>query len=705
MRLKQDVSPVVVVIFRLVVWLYSLISYLPYLMLRSSDSQSFSECSRRVKARSISGHPSGPYRDVRALRALTTCIQPGMNTLDRVFESSVCRNPHLDCLGTRELLSEEDETQEDGRVFKKVILGEYRWMSYDQVYKEVRAFGSGLVALGQKPLKNIAIFCETRAEWIIAAQACFMYNFPLVTLYSTLGGPAIAHGLNEAEVSHIITSKELLETKLKNILLEVPRLQHIIVVDDKLKSGSEYPRGISVHSMAAVKRLGAHPENVSRQRRPPCASDVAVIMYTSGSTGVPKGVMISHSNIIAGITGVAERIPNLGEDDTYIGYLPLAHVLELSAEMVCLAHGCRIGYSSPQTLADQSTKIKKGSKGDTSVLRPTLMAAVPLIHIINNIFMFIYIDVLNNLKEIGQIPVLTVTFLFSLYRLVFRKVRALLGGRLRVLLSGGAPLSAATQRFMNICFCCPVGQGYGLTETCGAGTISQLWDYSTGRVGAPLVCCEVQLKDWIEGGYRSTDRPCPRGEILVGGPNVTMGYYKNKEKNTEDFFVDKKGQRWFCTGDIGEFHGDGCLKIIDRKKDLVKLQAGEYVSLGKVEAVLKNCALVDNICAYANSEESYVIGFVVPNQKQLLALAKRKCVRGLWEELCNNPVIEEEVLKVITETALTAQLERFEIPQKIRLSVEPWTPETGLVTDAFKLKRKELKTHYQNDIERMYGAK
>uniref|UniRef100_A0A8C2HK11 long-chain-fatty-acid--CoA ligase n=1 Tax=Cyprinus carpio TaxID=7962 RepID=A0A8C2HK11_CYPCA len=705
------------VLMLLVVWLYSLISYLPYLMLRSSDSQSFSECSRRVKARSISGHPSGPYRDVRALRALTTCIQPGMNTLDRVFESSVCRNPHLDCLGTRELLSEEDETQEDGRVFKKVILGEYRWMSYDQVYKEVRAFGSGLAALEQKPLKNIAIFCETRAEWIIAAQACFMYNFPLVTLYSTLGGAAIAHGLNEAEVSHIITSKELLETKLKS--RGTINCLHIIVVDDKLKSGSEYPRGISVHSMAAVKRLGAHPENgtsvsdLPPSRRPPCASDVAVIMYTSGSTGVPKGVMISHSNIIAGITGVAERIPNLGEDDTYIGYLPLAHVLELSAEMVCLAHGCRIGYSSPQTLADQSTKIKRGSKGDTSILRPTLMAAVP------EIMDRIYKNVMLKVEEMSvfQRTLFLLAYNYKMEqlamgystplcdRLVFRKFRALLGGRLRVLLSGGAPLSAATQRFMNICFCCPVGQGYGLTETCGAGTISQLWDYSTGRVGAPLVCCEIQLKDWIEGGYRSTDRPCPRGEILVGGPNVTMGYYKNKEKNTEDFFVDKKGQRWFCTGDIGEFHGDGCLKIIDRKKDLVKLQAGEYVSLGKVEAVLKNCALVDNICAYANSEESYVIGFVVPNQKQLLALAKRKCVRGLWEELCNNPVIEEEVLKVITETALSAQLERFEIPQKIRLSVEPWTPETGLVTDAFKLKRKELKTHYQNDIERMYGAK
>ncbi len=120
MRLKQDVSPVVVIVFRLVVWLYSLISYLPYMLLRSSESQSFSECSRRVKARSVSGHPSGPYRDVEALRTLATCLQPGVNTLDRVFESTVCRFPHFDCLGTRDLLSEEDETQEDERVFKKV---------------------------------------------------------------------------------------------------------------------------------------------------------------------------------------------------------------------------------------------------------------------------------------------------------------------------------------------------------------------------------------------------------------------------------------------------------------------------------------------------------------------------------------------------------------------------------------------------------
>ncbi|KAL7825063.1 hypothetical protein AOLI_G00322700 [Acnodon oligacanthus] len=711
MRLKEDVNPLVFVLFRVVVWLYSLLTYLPALLLGSSRSGSSGHPSQWVKARSVSGRPAGPYRDVAALDRLTAFLQPGVNTLDRVFEISAQRFSKQDFLGTRQVLREEEERQENGRVFKKVILGEYQWLSYGQAYRAARDFGSGLLALGQKPCKNIAIFCETRAEWIIAAQACFMYNFPLVTLYSTLGGPAIAHGLNQTEVSHIITSKELLETKLKLILKEVPRLQHIIVVDDKPTSWQDYPRGISVHSIAAIQALGAKPENVSRQRRSPCPGDIAVIMYTSGSTGVPKGVMISHSNLIASIAGMAERIPDLGVKDTYIAYLPLAHVLELSAEMVCVAYGCGIGYSSPQTLADQSTKIKKGSKGDSTVLQPTLMAAVP------EIMDRIYKNVMLKVEEMGTVQK-TLFILAYNYKmeqlakgnstplcdkLVFQKVRALLGGRTRVLLSGGAPLSAATQRFMNICLCCPVGQGYGLTETCGAGTISQLWDYSTGRVGAPLVCCEIQLKDWVEGGYRSTDKPCPRGEILVGGPNVTMGYYKNETMNRENFFVDKNGQRWFCTGDIGEFQADGCLKIIDRKKDLVKLQAGEYVSLGKVEAMLKNCPLIDNICAYANSDESYVIGFVVPNQKQLLLLAEKRGICGTWVEICSNPVMEEEVLKIISDTALAAQLERFEIPRKICLSSEPWTPETGLVTDAFKLKRKEIKSHYQHDIERMYG--
>ncbi|KAK1168454.1 long-chain-fatty-acid--CoA ligase 3b [Acipenser oxyrinchus oxyrinchus] len=712
MKLKEDLNPFLLQVLHSIIWVYSAVTFLPWYFL-SGASQNLSRA-KRVKARPVNSTPGSPYRSVNSVHCLASVLYPGCDTLDKVFEFAKHRYRERDCLGTRELISEEDEIQPNGKVFKKVILGRYNWLTYEETYLAAAHFGSGLAALGQKPKSNIAIFCETRAEWIITAQACFMYNIPLVTLYSTLGGPAIAHGLNETEVTHIITSKDLLQSRLKAILLQVPRLQHIILVDDKPTAWADFPRGIVVHSMATVQALGAKTQNMSKPPNQPVPSDIAVIMYTSGSTGIPKGVMISHSNLIAGITGMAERIPNLGrEHDTYIGYLPLAHVLELSAELVCVSHGCRIGYSSPQTLADQSTKIKKGSKGDTSVLKPTLMAAVP------EIMDRIYKNVMTKVEEMNRVQrtLFVLAYNYKMEQIskgystplcdsfVFRKVRSLLGGKTRVLLSGGAPLSAATQRFMNICFCCPVGQGYGLTETCGAGTISEMSDYSTGRVGAPLVCCEIKLKNWEEGGYYCTNKPNPRGEILIGGPNVAMGYYKNEVRNKEDFFVDENGQRWFCTEDIGECHPDGCLKIVDRKKDLVKLQVGEYVSLGKVEAVLKNCSLIDNICAYANSDQSYVIGFIVPNQKQLLALAELKKIRGTWEEICNNSEMEKEVIRVMAEAAIGGKLEKFETPVKVRLSAEPWTPETGLVTDAFKLKRKALKTHYQDDIERMYGGK
>uniref|UniRef100_A0A7N6BXP7 long-chain-fatty-acid--CoA ligase n=1 Tax=Anabas testudineus TaxID=64144 RepID=A0A7N6BXP7_ANATE len=643
----------------LLIWLYSIISFLPWYYITGAGERK--ALSTRTKARSTTGKPEGPYRSVDHFNSLAREDLPGKNTLDKLFEHAVQCFGEAQCLGTRDVLSEENEIQPSGKIFKKLILGEYRWLSYNELDTIISQFGNGLAAIGQQPKTTIAIFCETRAEWMITAQTCFRHNFPMVTFYATLGEDAIAFGLNETGVTHLITSVELLETKLKNVLSQIPKLKHVIYVDQKKISTEGYPARLTIHSMQTVQELGALPENMMRPIVRPEPSDLAVIMYTSGSTGRPKGVMIVHSNLIAGMSGQCERIPGLGPNDTYIAYLPLAHVLEMTAEISCVAYGCRIGYSSPQTLSDQSTKIKKGSKGDCSVLRPTLMAAVP-------------------------------------------KVKKLLGGRVRMMLSGGAPLSSATQRFMNVCFCCPVGQGYGLTETCGAGTITEVEDISTGRVGAPLICCEIRLRDWAEGGYTSNDKPNPRGEILIGGPNITMGYYRN-EDNNQDFFVDDKQQRWFCTGDIGEIYPDGCLQIVDRKKDLVKLQAGEYVSLGKVESALKNCPLIDNICAYANSDQNYVISFVVPNQKKLTELAKQRGIVGMWEEICTHPEMEREVLNEIKVVAANIKLERFEIPVKVHLSPEPWTPETGLVTDAFKLKRKELRNHYLDHIERMYGGK
>lgn len=712
MGLQSDSALQAILLFpiHLLVWLYSVLSFVPWYFITGAGERQAQ--SKRVKARSTAGLDEGPYRSVDHFECLATEDFPGKDTLDKLFDHAVQRFGPGHCLGTREILSEENEIQPNGKVFKKLILGEYRWLSYDDVDSIISQFGSGLAALGQQPKSSIAIFCETRAEWMITAQACFRRNFPLVTFYATLGDEAIAFGLNETGVTHLVTSVELLENKLKNVLPLIPKLKHVIYVDQKKVSTEGYPAGMSIHSMQAVQELGSLPENMGRAIVKPQPSDLAVVMYTSGSTGRPKGVMIVHRNLIAGMTGQCERIPGLGPDDTYIAYLPLAHVLEMTAEISCVTYGCRIGYSSPQTLSDQSTKIKKGSKGDCSVLKPTLMAAVPeIMDRINK-------TVMSRVQEMNfiQKKLFTLGYNYKLDQikrgydaplcnaLLFKKVKKILGGRVRMMLSGGAPLSAATQRFMNVCFCCPVGQGYGLTETCGAGTITEVADISTGRVGAPLICCEIKLRDWAEGGYTSQDKPNPRGEILIGGPNVTMGYYRN-ESNTQDFFVDEKGQRWFCTGDVGEIYPDGCLQIVDRKKDLVKLQAGEYVSLGKVESALKNCLLIDNICAYANSEQNYVISFVVPNQKKLTELAKQRGIELTWEEICTHPDMEREVLKEIKEVAANIKLQRFEIPMKVHLSPEPWTPETGLVTDAFKLKRKELKNHYLHHIERMYGGK
>ncbi|XP_012666830.1 long-chain-fatty-acid--CoA ligase 4 isoform X1 [Otolemur garnettii] len=711
MKLKLNVLTIFLLPVHLLITIYSALIFIPWYFLTNAKKKN--AMAKRIKAKPTSDKPGSPYRSVTHFDSLAVIDIPGADTLDKLFDHAVSKFGKKDSLGTREILSEENEMQPNGKVFKKLILGNYKWMNYLEVNRRVNNFGGGLTALGLKPKNTIAIFCETRAEWMIAAQTCFKYNFPLVTLYATLGKEAVVHGLNESEAAYLITSVELLESKLKTALLDINCVKHIIYVDNKTINKAEYPEGFEIHSMQSVEDLGSKLANLSVPPSRPTPSDMAIVMYTSGSTGRPKGVMMHHSNLIAGMTGQCERIPGLGPKDTYIGYLPLAHVLELTAEISCFTYGCRIGYSSPLTLSDQSSKIKKGSKGDCTVLKPTLMAAVP------EIMDRIYKNVMSKVQEMNYIQktLFKIGYDYKLEQikkgydaplcnlLLFKKVKALLGGNVRMMLSGGAPLSPQTHRFMNVCFCCPVGQGYGLTESCGAGTVTEVTDYTTGRVGAPLICCEIKLKDWQEGGYTIHDKPNPRGEIVIGGQNISMGYFKNEEKTAEDYSVDENGQRWFCTGDIGEFHPDGCLQIIDRKKDLVKLQAGEYVSLGKVEAALKNCPLIDNICAFAKSDQSYVISFVVPNQKRLTLLAQQKGVEGSWVDICNNPAMEAEILKEIREAANAMKLERFEIPIKVRLSPEPWTPETGLVTDAFKLKRKELKNHYLKDIERMYGGK
>lgn len=708
--MEEILVSVIYGILKAISLVYDVITVVPY-YIACQPGQKLKR-SRRIKARPVGDSQNAPYRctDI-PLTELTTTLFPECQTLDDLLIRAVRTYSSKRCLGTRELLSEEDEMQPNGRVFKKVILGDYKWITFDDLFTRATNLGSGLLALGQKPRKNILIFAETRAEWMVAAQACFKYNFPVVTLYATLGGEAIVHGVNESEVSHVITSADLLP-KFKGIINQMPKVTHLICMTDEHKvSSKDFPEHINIVTFNEVEISGALPDNIQTPVTKPTREDVAVIMYTSGSTGIPKGVIITHDNLMSGMSGQCQRIVGLGPDDTYIGYLPLAHVLELSAEVACLANGTCIGYSSPLTLTDQSSKVKKGSKGDVSVLKPTLMAAVPVIMdrlykgvwekvrsgsaVSQGLFQFAYFYKNRAIERGYEVPILN--------KLLFSKIQQLLGGKVRMMLCGGAPLSEKTQRFMNICFCCPVLQGYGLTETCGAGTVADVADMSTGRVGAPLTCCEIRLRDWAEGNYTTKDKPFPRGEILVGGGNVVQGYYKNEAKTKEDFTV-IDGLRYFCTGDIGQFETDGCLRVIDRMKDLVKLQHGEFVSLSKVETILKMSPLVDQICIHANSSQSVCIALVVPNQKRLIEVAAKIGVKDKsFEELCSDEKVCKEVLKQLADVGKKAKLEKFEVPAKMMLCTEVWMPDTGLVTDAFKLKRKNIEEKFKPSLERMYS--
>eukprot|EP00092_Neocalanus_flemingeri_P058794 GFUD01070172.1.p1 GENE.GFUD01070172.1~~GFUD01070172.1.p1 ORF type:complete len:453 (-),score=135.43 GFUD01070172.1:950-2260(-) len=434
-------------------------------------------------------------------------------------------------------------------------------------------------------------------------------------------------------------------------------------------------------------------------------------MYTSGSTGVPKGVVLTHGNITKALSGFLYNLNPL-PDDMYIAYLPLAHVLELIGETMCIVWGTGVGYSHPNTLTDKSTMVKRGHKGDASVLKPTIMFCVPLI------LDRIYKGVTENIRKKGVFVSALMDFCIKyklnctrrgevtpiMDKLIFRSIRLLVGGRVRAILAGGAPLSEDTHDYLRTVLGAIILQGYGLTETSACGAIMSFEENSTGRVGPPVQGVHIRLVNWEEGNYKVTDKPWPRGEIYIGGANVAQGYYKNKDKTEEEFFTDEEDRRWFKTGDVGQIEGDGTLRIIDRKKDLVKLQFGEYVSLGKVESVLKGCPVVANVCIFGESSKSYVVAVICPVKEILIEIAKKFGKEEMnWEDMMVDKDLTGAVLREVINHGKGARLEKFEVPGAVTLTGIEWTPETGLVTAALKLKRKPLVDHYKADNDRMYG--
>jgi len=417
--------------------------------------------------------------------------------------------------------------------------------------------------------------------------------------------------------------------------------------------------------------------------------------------------MLTHANFVALIASIlAQGTINLGPGDVFVAFLPLAHVLELMVEVSCLVQGSGIGYAHARTVTPASPYVQKGDEesADLIAIRPSLMVAVPAILEVIKTGLTMKLKNMDGLKgqmvraaiqraqsapsEEGGIAECLVSL--GLSGMLLNKVKEGMGlENLRCIASGGAPLAAPTQEFIAAVLA-PVAQGYGATETTGCTTVQECLpsggrpaDTSVGMVGAVQPACEVQLLSCPEMGYLVSDNP-PRGEILVSGNTISQeGYYKMPDKSAEDFPTHADGKKWFHTGDIGLMSDIGTLKIIDRKKDLIKLSGGEYVSLGKVENALKQVPGIGAVCVFARSDKDHCVAIVSMPE------------RG-WASVGGEPK-EEELVKAVDKSLRSQGLPKFEIPTKIKVDQTIWTPESGLVTASMKLQRNPIREHYNTE--------
>mmetsp|Transcript_52642 Transcript_52642/g.145944 ORF Transcript_52642/g.145944 Transcript_52642/m.145944 type:complete len:716 (-) Transcript_52642:408-2555(-) len=643
-------------------------------------------------------------------------------TIAGCFNYAAKKYAELPCFGTRTIT----ECLKEGKK-QYWTKGPYEWKCFGEVCKDVQAAAKGLLELEsiaakvQEKTCVAGILADTSAEWQMSAQAAFQCGIPITTVYTTLGHDAMKHGLNETECSVLFIDWGQYDALLEPVLSHCTSLLHVVLIGKcfvPLKTvGGETKSFPSPSEVAALPKAcmasfttweglleSGRESSVTLDKYMPGAEDLAFIMYTSGSTGLPKGVMLSHANFTAVIAGsMAQGILNLSDKDSYIAYLPLAHILELILEVLGICAGTAIGYGHAKTLTGSSPFMHPTNEGgsDLLALRPTVMAAVPAILDLIKNGLQMKLQKLPGLKgqlvrgavnesqglPAGEGGLAGCLLGCGLGGFLLNKVKQQLGlENVRLLGSGGAPLAPETQDFISRVIA-PVAQGYGATETCGMSTVQEVFevddrpkDQSGGMVGAILPTCEIKLKSVGEMGYYVTDDP-PRGEILLGGNTISQqGYYKMPEKSEEDFPRHADGKVWFHTGDIGVMTETGALKVIDRKKDLIKLLAGEYVSLGKVEASLKQVQGIGAVVVFAQSSKDHCVAIVSQPEKG-------------WASVGGKPD-EAELLKAIDKRLREMGLARFEIPTKVKVDEAVWTPETGLVTASMKLQRNPLRAHY-----------
>ncbi|KAK4121747.1 acetyl-CoA synthetase-like protein [Parathielavia appendiculata] len=655
-----------------------------------------------------------------AVNGLFTKPSDDISTVHELVRASVAKFGNAKCMGSRKLV----RTHQEKKMIKKVVNGEerevekswtffemspYEYISYTDYERLTHQLGAGLRKLGMVAGDRVHIYAATSQNWLGMAHAAGSQSMPIVTAYDTLGEEGLRYSMVATKAKAIFLDPHLLPT-LTNVLAAATEVQTVIWNNqhqvnqehvDKLKAS--YPH-ITILSFEELRQMGeANPVDLV----PPKPEDLCCIMYTSGSTGTPKGVPVTHASVIAAVAGASAIVDQfIGPGDGLLAYLPLAHILEFVFEHAAIYWGAILGYGNPKTLSDASVR---NCNGDIREFKPSVLIGVPAV----------WETVKKGIiaKVNAGSPVLRGLFWGALAlkerllasgmpgvgvldAVVFKKIKEATGGRMKLCLSAGGPVSKDTQKFISMAIC-PMIIGYGLTETTAMGTLQSPLEWTAESIG-PMTCSiEAKLVDFADAGYFVTNKPNPQGEIWLRGPTVLKGYYDNDKETAEALTADG----WFKTGDIGEWDKNGHLKIIDRKKNLVKTLNGEYIALEKLESIYRSAPVVANICVYADISKAKPIAIIVPAEPALKKLAAAIGVQGDdLETLAQDKKVQAAVLKELQAAGRAGGLSGIEIIEGVVVVDDEWTPQNGMVTAAQKLNRRGILDKYRRLVNEAYGS-
>ncbi|XP_074316000.1 long chain acyl-CoA synthetase 1-like [Silene latifolia] len=637
------------------------------------------------------GRPAvGPtYRNILSEHGFPA-PDPDISTAWDSFRLSVEKHPGNKMLGWRELVHDK--------------WGPYVWKTYKEVYQDVLDIGSALRACGAQPGARIGIYGANCPQWIVAMEACNAQSLICVPLYDTLGPTAIDFILEHAEIDYVFVHPKKFGELLSPDCFSSRRLKSVVCFTSFATEENKKARDVGIQTYSWNQFLQMGKEEPS-ETVPPQTINICTIMYTSGTSGEPKGVVITHENVAMFIRGLDLFMEQFEDkmtvDDVYLSFLPLAHILDRVIEEYFFRKGASVGYFHGN--------INELSE-DLMELKPTFFAGVP------RVFERVYegikkgVEVLNPRRR----KIFDLLYQYKLFwmnlgfkhknasplsdLIAFRKVKNKLGGRVRLIVCGAAPWSKEIEEFLRVTCCCFVFQGYGLTETCGLSTHCMPDDMSMlGAVGVPSIYTELRLEEVPEMGYNPLSDP-PRGEICVRGKSVFSGYYKNPQL-TKESIIDG----WFHTGDIGEILPNGALKIIDRKKHLIKLSQGEYIALEYLEKIYAVSPIVEDIWVYGDSFKSMLVAVVVPNEDYSQKWADQNGYQGNFTQLCSRADLKTYVHSELKAAAERNKLRGFEYVKGVIIESQTFETIPDLMTPTMKKKRDRMLKHYQVAIDEMYS--